>query len=492
MLDKFYICEHYPDLVAEWDYEKNHNIDIQKTTRGSAKVVWWKCSVNPKHNWQARVSKRSQGTGCPYCSGHRVLKEESFAEKYPEILKEWDYKENKNHDPWLISENSNYNASWICQNNSEHKWKAQVYSRTKNKTGCKKCSYKDARAKRKKENLLINTHPQIAKEWDKERNKDYDLNKITYGSSQKYWWRCSKDSSHLWEATVTGRTNRRSKCPYCNNIIIDDNNSLKSDNPELAKEWHPTKNNDLTPDKITRASSKKVWWQCQYNKSHEWQATVQNRNLAKSGCPHCEKIISPLRIIGFIKKSIIPFTSQYEVLAFNIYNVQRLVNHEYNLTDELYSILLRQCHASIIASLEAYLSDLFYTQVINCDESIIKLLTKSQDLKDKKYTVHEVVAWHKNQKKKVEEYVFEIIWHNIPKVKHLYKNVLSINLPNNNEALILKAISIRHDIVHRNGVSKTGEGIRLSKENVLELSNAVKLYVEEIEKSLQLNLSKEK
>jgi hypothetical protein len=53
----------------------------------------------------------------------------------------------------------------------------------------------------------------------------------------------------------------------------------------LAKEWHPTKNGDLTPDDITYGSGKKVWWLCK--SKHEYQAVVYNRTGNNSGCPYC-------------------------------------------------------------------------------------------------------------------------------------------------------------------------------------------------------------
>ncbi len=38
--------------------------------------------------------------------------------------------------------------------------------------------------------------------------------------------------------------------------------SLAEVNPALAKEWHPTKNGDLTPFDFAAKSNKKVWWKC--------------------------------------------------------------------------------------------------------------------------------------------------------------------------------------------------------------------------------------
>ena len=38
--------------------------------------------------------------------------------------------------------------------------------------------------------------------------------------------------------------------------------NLQIINPRLAQEWHPTKNDDLTPRDITPNYAKKVWWLC--------------------------------------------------------------------------------------------------------------------------------------------------------------------------------------------------------------------------------------
>jgi hypothetical protein len=57
-------------------------------------------------------------------------------------------------------------------------------------------------------------------------------------------------------------------------------------NPDLAKEWHPTRNRELNPRTVTPGSGKKVWWIC--SSGHEWEATVYSRNRG-SGCPVCSK-----------------------------------------------------------------------------------------------------------------------------------------------------------------------------------------------------------
>lgn len=40
------------------------------------------------------------------------------------------------------------------------------------------------------------------------------------------------------------------------------NNLFVNKWPKLIEEWHPTKNNDLNPEKFTYGSHVKVWWMC--------------------------------------------------------------------------------------------------------------------------------------------------------------------------------------------------------------------------------------
>ena len=57
-------------------------------------------------------------------------------------------------------------------------------------------------------------------------------------------------------------------------------------NPDLAKEWHPTRNKSLNPRNVTPGSGKKVWWIC--GNGHEWEAPIYSRNRG-SGCPLCNQ-----------------------------------------------------------------------------------------------------------------------------------------------------------------------------------------------------------
>ena len=69
--------------------------------------------------------------------------------------------------------------------------------------------------------------------------------------------------------------------------IVAGINDLATKMPELAKQWHPTKNNELTASNVSKGSDKKVWWLCDAC-GYEWQAGIGSRSRG-AGCPHCAK-----------------------------------------------------------------------------------------------------------------------------------------------------------------------------------------------------------
>lgn len=62
--------------------------------------------------------------------------------------------------------------------------------------------------------------------------------------------------------------------------------NLAGTHPEIAAEWHPTKNGELNPDSVTQGSGRVVWWlgtKC----NHEWDVKICIRTGQGQGCPIC-------------------------------------------------------------------------------------------------------------------------------------------------------------------------------------------------------------
>lgn len=270
------------DVAKSWDYEKNIGITPEQVTYGSAKKVWWKCEKG--HSWQAIVHSRTNGNGCPYCAGKKVLAGyNDLATINPECLKFWDYEKNTDILPTEVTEFSHKKVWWKCEKG--HSWQQDIYALTESKTagsGCPACYGKTVL---KGFNDLLFLNPEVAKEWC------YDLNKIkpdeiTAGSKKMVWWKC--ELGHTWKTPPYSRTGQlKTKCPYCTNRRVWEGfNDLKTVNPRIASEWCDELNGDLKPTQVSKGSNKKVWWECSLG--HVWQAYIYARTGGnQTGCPVC-------------------------------------------------------------------------------------------------------------------------------------------------------------------------------------------------------------
>ena len=160
----------------------------------------------------------------------------------------------------------------------EHSWKASVSNRVKGK-GCPYCSGQKVLSGY---NDLASQSPSLAAQWHPEKNNGLLPDHVTIHSGKRVWWRCER--GHTWQATVASRS-AGIGCPFCSNRqILLGFNDLATVDPNLARQWHPSKNGYLTPYHVTIGSNKKIWWLCE--KGHEWCTTVASRSQG-TGCPHC-------------------------------------------------------------------------------------------------------------------------------------------------------------------------------------------------------------
>jgi hypothetical protein len=71
--------------------------------------------------------------------------------------------------------------------------------------------------------------------------------------------------------------------------MVSVTNNLTARYPSIAAEWHPTKNGDVTPDKVVFGSHRKYWWLCGNDSDHEWKTKIFKRTQTGTGCPSCAK-----------------------------------------------------------------------------------------------------------------------------------------------------------------------------------------------------------
>ena len=133
-----------PELINEWDFNKNVGINPEEMFKSSEKKVWWKCIYG--HSWITLISDRVKGTNCPVCSHQKIVKGINDVETLkPELAKIWHPSKNKNKSLSDFSKCSEEKVWWQCANG--HEFYSTIYTKYASKHLCKYCY---AEQKRKK------------------------------------------------------------------------------------------------------------------------------------------------------------------------------------------------------------------------------------------------------------------------------------------------------------------------------------------------------
>ena len=328
----------FPDLAKEWDYLKNNKLSPTEITSKSHKKVWWICPNN--HSYQATVSDRAVGRGCPFCGRKIVIKGKTDLESGSSFLaSEWDIRKNNNIRPDEVFRNSHRKVWWKCTL-CGYEWEATVDSRTRG-NGCPRCSkrlqtsfpeqaiffyikkvYQDAvNGYREPFNRVMEldifipsiktgieydgSHWHNGEEAQKREKEKYDICKgegihlirIKENPEHANSPNCDviiickpylddtiKELANYIQIMVDVNTERDRADIYAMFVSGMKENSLALKYPEYAAEWHPTKNGMLTPDMFSGRTDKVFWWRC--SKGHDYQSSIAQRTSG-SGCPYC-------------------------------------------------------------------------------------------------------------------------------------------------------------------------------------------------------------
>ncbi len=184
----------FPEIATQAE-----NWDPTKISPGSIRILQWRC--NQGHIWSASTASRTgvNKTGCPYCSGNKVLVGfNDFATTHPDVAEQaigW--------DPTTVSAGANQKRKWKCAYG--HIYESRVAERTgEHRTDCPYCSGTKVLVGF---NDLLTTHTELSKELI-----DGDPKSISRGSGQKFTWQCNL--GHTWKAQVADRT-KGYGCPSC-------------------------------------------------------------------------------------------------------------------------------------------------------------------------------------------------------------------------------------------------------------------------------------
>lgn len=152
-------------------------------------------------------------------------------------------------------------------------------------------------------------------------------------------------------------------------------------------------------------------------------------------------------------------------------------------------LLFRLLFVNAVTILETFLSDTFIN-TISADQFLLKKFVASNpDFKDRKFSLNELFDCLDKIEKDVRNYLLDLIWHNLPKVKEIYRSTLSIDFPDSMKPLYAAVIK-RHDIVHRNGRDKEGRQIKVSRQDVEDILTTVRDLADHIDSHFQGKVDK--
>ena len=275
-----------PEVAAQWHQRRNGKKTPHDVTAYSGDYAWWKCPKKPSHVWRAAIGNRTGNeAGCPLCSGHAVSNETRLTAKAPKVASEWHPKKNGSLRPSELSYGSSRVVWWRCNKNPKHEWRTSVQNRTgREATGCPYCSNKKVDPKKS----VAALYPEVAAQWDETKNGELTPRDVVPGSSSvRVWWKCPNGPDHEWHQNPRERCLAGSGCPFCRGARVSVTNCLATLAPEIANDWHPSRNGRLTPAHVTCGTDRKAWWRCRNNPRHIWEATVVHRVSRGQGCPTC-------------------------------------------------------------------------------------------------------------------------------------------------------------------------------------------------------------
>lgn len=199
------------------------------------------------------------------CHTYHMSARQPLSVTHPEIAKQAD-----GWDPSTLTAGSGKKVLWKCE--FGHIWMQIVGVRTRDHTNfeCPICS---GRRLLSGFNDLQTINPELANE-----AKGWNPSNVFPKSGKKVNWigKCG----HTWTARIASRSNGDG-CPICRGSKLEvGQNDFASKFPDLSMEafgWDPRA--------VVRGNKKKFNWRCAND--HIWQATIDSRTTARSGCPYC-------------------------------------------------------------------------------------------------------------------------------------------------------------------------------------------------------------
>jgi len=213
-----------------------------------------------------------------------------FRESGSPALAWWDHDDNSEELFLTSSRLARREAAWICPNCGHH-FRAKIYRMSEVPT-CPACSARRSvgwqRQRAAEAVTPVSLVPALVVAWDE---PGVDPSTVMIGDFRYTHWRCPKGH----RSTLHPATYLHNGCPSCRGAVSrGTRTTLAQGEPEMAQQWHPTRNGERTPDTVSFDSRRQVWWRSDCC-GCEWQESPFARSqLPRIRCPACGAILDSL------------------------------------------------------------------------------------------------------------------------------------------------------------------------------------------------------
>lgn len=156
-----------------------------------------------------------------------------------------------------------------------------------------------------------------------------------------------------------------------------------------------------------------------------------------------------------------------------------------NVTIALQDTLYRLLYAQVVTAMETYLADAFTTVTLSDPKFVRAFVQSNPDYKKRMAPLADVLAHTDGILGHVTTSLQEVMWHNLSKALNMFLATLAVK-PGARPDHMLRAIPKRHDIVHRNGKTKDGDDIMITKDDVANLAAAMREFIDDINNQLPI------
>ena len=267
----------HPELLKQWDYEKNKDIDPFKVYAGSARKVWWKDKFG--NSWQQALYNRAF-LGCGYNSrSGKVSKfEQKLANEFASTFSVVNNTKDFGYELDIYFPNYKLAIEY-----DGYYWHKDKYYRDLEKN--KKC-FNDGitlvRIRGGSKSKIL--RPITTNDYQISTDSYIDIDSTIMLGLCRHLYNTTKINKFLDMCNIYAHGEMLSEKLILSTIEVEA--SIDYKHPELMKDWHWEKNKEYNPKMLTSGSCAHIWWKCHIC-GYEWYAPVSRRAITGAGCPKC-------------------------------------------------------------------------------------------------------------------------------------------------------------------------------------------------------------